>query len=170
MRTGASRNVHTARKKPIRLALAAGGTALLGIAWLTGGSLLFVPVGTLALLMLVAAVLLQWRAWPAAALLFALVALAGMAPAGSCTFDPWSDALTRGDPAADARAEAVTIAEAGLHGPRWSSGGGFSGEIVHCPARVVGLGGAWALGLSAIAAFTTLRGERSMNADAHPRA
>lgn len=141
-----------------RYALVAAGAVLLALSWLVGGHLLFVPVWPLAVLLLVAPPLARWRAWPAGAVVVGSLALGGALPAGVCTADPWSDAVVPGVAAdADARAELVTLAEVGGSGPRWSSGGGFTGLRVTCPLPVVAFGGGWALALVAASGWAARR-------------
>lgn len=141
-----------------RIGLALGGTTLLALSWLLGGNLLFLPLWPLAIALLVVPPLAAWRTAAAGAALVGAVALAGLVPIGTCTYDPWSDAEIPGRAAdADARPELATLGEAGVHGPSWSSGDGFGGYAVACPGHVVALGGAWDVALVAAAIFAAVR-------------
>lgn len=140
-----------------RLALVAGAAALLSLGWLIGGSLWFLPLWPLPLAMLLVLGLLRWRDARPAAWAVLGIALAGFLPAGTCVVDPWSDAIAPGPPDADAYDDIVLLMQAGGHGPRWASGGGFTGIVVDCPLSVELLGGAWALALLGAAAWAATR-------------
>lgn len=161
--------LHAARARPVpsaalspgaRVGLAVGGSLLLAASWLIGGNLLFLPIWPLALALLVLPPILAWRAAPLGAAVVAGIALAGLVPVGTCAYDPWSDAVVPGrEGAADARAELVTLGEAGAHGPRWASGDGFGGYAVRCPTHVDALGAAWDVALVGAVAFAAVRGQ-----------
>lgn len=134
------------------------GAILLGLAWLMGGYVIgFLPIWPFALAALVLPPAISWRAWPAGAIAVAVVALAGAAPVGTCTADPFSDAIGPGDPAADARPRLVLLGEVGTRGPDWASGDGFSGERVTCAPLLLGLGAGWAIALVGAATVFAFR-------------